>query len=68
MKEETKKRAAIHFTDEQILKKSLKNELLSTRYRQRVAKFVTSMAKNPIHTTDKYNETWERKNNNNMSV
>lgn len=48
--------------EETVLKRKLNNEVLSNRYRQRVAKFVIEMAKEPAGKFDEYNVNWKRKN------
>lgn len=62
--DETMRKATsnLHETDENaILKKKLKTEIMSTKYRSRVANFVTEMAAKPLVKLDDYNENWHRK-------
>jgi len=51
-----------HIKDEaRILKAKVRTEILSTKYRSRVAEFVQEMAKQPLIKLDDYNEKWHRK-------
>jgi hypothetical protein len=44
------------------LKQKIKTEFLATKYRTRVADFITHMAMKPLVKIDDYNEKWHRKN------
>jgi hypothetical protein len=56
-----KERKTIHERDENcILKAKVRTEILSTKYRSRVAEFVQEMAKQPLIKLDDYNEKWHQ--------
>ena len=55
---EDKLKANLEIQEALMLKKRIKNELMTLKYRNRIAQFVTEMAENPTIKQDEYTKNW----------